>query len=164
MKGLTVLEILILVMLTAFAIVYVGSSFLQPKQVVNTNKPVIIIYSAHVIGNLSNPNTAPAGFCRNASIALYNEGILSSDKPITFGNATTSKYAYTLIIYVVTPGIVNGIMLASPEGGTLYKVYNVRLSLDVGRYLVCIYSDKYIKNTKITFVGAVNNCINCVVS
>ncbi len=164
MKGLTVLEILILVMLTAFAVTYIGSSLLQPKQVVNTNKPVVIIYSAHIIGNISNPNLAPVGFCQNASAALYKEGILSSDKPITFGNATSSKYAYTLIVYVVTPGLVNGVMLASPEGGTLYKVYNARLSLEVGRYLVCVYSDKYIKNTKITFVGAINNCINCVVS
>ena len=89
---------------------------------------------------------------------------MSSDKPIVFGNSTNSKYAYTLIVYVVTPGLVYGVKLASPEGGALYKVYNVRMGLDVGRYLVCIYSDKYIGNTKITFVGAINNCINCVVS
>ena len=163
-KGFSVLEVLILIMITAFAIAIVGASLLKPKQVISEAKPAIIIYSANVVGNISDTTSAPVGFCDEAALELYKEGILASDKPVTFGNATGSKYAYVLIIYVANNGVIDGVKLSSPEGGMLYKVIEQRKALNVGKYLVCIYTDKLVENTKITFLGAINTCINCVAS
>ncbi len=164
LKGFSVLEVLILIMITAFAIAMVGASLLKPKQVVSESKPAIIIYSANIVGNISDTASAPTGFCNEAAQELYREGILSSDRPITFGNVSKSKYAYVLIVYVVNSGMIDGVKLSSPEGGVLYKVIEQKEAVNVGKYLVCIYVNDLIKNTKIMFLGAVNTCISCVAS
>jgi hypothetical protein len=149
------------------AVVMISAAMLGSMFLRHPNQPaspaVVSVYSVSVVGPQYYGTTAVSASqqCGQIAQALYSEGLVSKKTPLEIGNST-SKYAYVVVFGVLQPGVINGVKITAFAGGQLYKIVQKNLNLPVGRYVLCIYTDKYYFDAKIEFLGANTICVDCV--
>ncbi|UXD22604.1 hypothetical protein IPA_06655 [Ignicoccus pacificus DSM 13166] len=119
-------------------------------------QPLVVIYDVKLLKN----DTLAYQACINMTKALYEDGALSTDKPVIYGN-TSLPYLIYVIIYTPTGGTVGGVQILSPTTNTIIKVYTGQQNLLRGREAVCLFADKPYSGAKIKFVGASTTCVIC---
>jgi len=63
----------------------------------------------------------------------------------------------------MSPGEVKGVKLSSLETGQTLFVAQKRVALSPGRYLLCVYRDKYYPSSVVELLGASEVCVSCAV-
>ncbi|ABU81555.1 hypothetical protein [Ignicoccus hospitalis] len=163
-RGLGALEVAILSAVTVVAAALLGSALLRPPAEPQT--PALVeVEAAVALGpqkDSAGQTVSASQQCSELASALYAEGLLSSKKIIEIGNSGAT-YAYAVLIRVMSPGEVKGVKLSSLETGQTLFVAQKRVALSPGRYLLCVYRDKYYPSSVVELLGASEVCVSCAV-
>ncbi|NPA85463.1 MAG: hypothetical protein GXO07_05630 [Crenarchaeota archaeon] len=159
-RGIGTLEVALLTAAVMVSAALLGSIFLQPGAQ-RRPEPVVAIYGVTLLGPQYSGATplSAAEQCAQVAEGLYGAGLLSKPEPLELGEG---GYAYAVVLRVLQPGVISGVKISSYAGSQLYKVVEERLNLAEGRYLLCLYTDRYYANAKIELLGATNLCVDCL--
>ncbi|UXD22178.1 hypothetical protein IPA_02365 [Ignicoccus pacificus DSM 13166] len=154
-RGLTTIEIGVLLMLTVTLAAILGSALLTPRKI-TTQEPILTIYEARLL------DVNPGSYYLNMTANMYAAKIIDDPKAIVFGN-TTDPYVIVMVVDVLSPGNVKGYKIVDIERDEVVRVVSAERYLPQGRHVIYVFLPTIYTNVKVELLGAKVACVNCVI-
>ena len=154
-RGVSALETAVLISIVVAAAAMLGSVLLRPQKL-TTASPSVIIYTSMML------DKSPSSYVQQVATALKYDKIIDDSKPIVVGNSS-EPYAVLMIVYVTSPGWIDGVKVTSIESGQVLTAYQYKAYLPPGRHVIFVFLNRAYQNVKVELVGATNTCMRCIV-